>query len=92
MTDTDRLAALLYEQEVAGNEGTWPNASDSDRLRFHRWAYRLIAQGVRVGDDGLAEVRGWVASIGATNLDTGRRITKADVLAVIDRLAATEEP
>jgi hypothetical protein len=31
-----------------------------------------------------ARIRPWIASIGATNLDTGRRIRKADVLAVLD--------
>lgn len=34
------------------------------------------------------EVRRWVAAIGATDLDTGRRVTKADALAVIDRVLA----
>lgn len=33
----------------------------------------------------LAEVRRWVEAIGSMNHATGRRITKADVLAVIDR-------
>lgn len=35
--------------------------------------------------DMFEEVRRWVAAIGSVDLDTGRRVTKADALLVIDR-------
>lgn len=45
MTDTDRLAALLHDVSCTGWE-------DHERQHLDD-AARLIAQGVRVGDDGL---------------------------------------
>lgn len=51
--DRERLAALLYETEYRGNDGTWPNASTSDRDRAMRWADALLRSGVSVTGSGL---------------------------------------
>ena len=65
------VATTTYECICGHRHAIWSN----------RAKHRPV---ISEAEEALAEVRRWVESIGATNLDTGRRIVKADVLAIID--------
>ena len=79
----ERIAPHLGNGRVI----TWTcrNCGESEQIHIYGANSLDAARSARAAaEEALAEVRRWVESIGATNLATGRRIVKADVLAVID--------
>jgi hypothetical protein len=64
-------------------------AADEHHVHRCECACGMVASDPR---ETLREVRRWVGSIGATNLATGRRITKADALLVLDAALQPPDP